>query len=132
MKAEGVARIYRRRKERERSSAIKSMCSKFKRDQAFTNVHGIRQIDVLFGDYLAEHDCAMPACNDCADGRSDVVITRSDICNQGEENVEGRLIAHLYLLVESELDLVEGNVVKLRHHRQNTEVPSEIRKSTET
>src|SRR5215831_10042300 len=72
---------------------------------------------MLLRGHVAEHRRAVPADHGRSDRAGDVIVTGRDIGDQRTQRVEGRLVAHLALLDDLELDLVHRNVAgALNHH----------------
>ena len=92
-------------------------------DQALADILGIGKTKVLFGGHVAEHGRAMPASHGSTDRRGDVVVTRSNVGDQGAEHIEGCLAAFLHLLFDVELDLVEGDVARAFDHDLHVMLP---------
>ncbi len=66
--------------------------------------------------HIAEKICACRACNSAADGRCDVVIARSNICNKGAKHIKGRSMTEPFLQKYICLYLVYGHMAWALYH----------------
>ena len=78
---------------------------------------------MLLRRHIAEHRRAMPTGHGRANGRGDVVVTGGDVGDQGTQHVEGRFAAFLHLLLDVELDLIEGHMTGTFHHHLHVVLP---------
>ena len=100
-------------------------------DQAFAHILSIGQTEVLLRRHVTEHRRAMPTGHRRTDRRGDVVVTGSNVGDQGAEHIEGCFAALLHLLLHVELDLIEGNVAGTLHHHLHVVLPGATGQFTE-
>ena len=92
-------------------------------DQALAHVFGVGQAQVFLGGHLAKHGRTVPARQGGTDGAGDVVITRSDVADQGTERIEKCFAALLHLLFDVELNLIHWHVARTLHHHLHIVFP---------
>ena len=81
---------------------------------------------MLLRSYVAEHGCAVPSNHSCADGRSDVVVSGSDVGNERAECVEGSTMTLLNLAFHVLLNLMHRHMSGTLDERLDVLCPSTL------
>ena len=79
-------------------------------DNTYTYIFAIRQAEVLFRRYVAEHGSTEPTDLCSSDSGSDMVVTRCDIGNEWTEGIERSIMAFLYLAFHILFDFMERHM----------------------
>src|ERR1700694_5829099 len=79
-------------------------------DHARLHVVAVGEAEMLLRRHVAKHGGAEPADHRRPNGARDVVVSRGDVGDQRPQRVERRLTAFFELLLDIDLDLVNGHV----------------------
>src|SRR5262249_52981352 len=76
-------------------------------DDAVFYVFLVRKSQMLFGCDITKHGGAVPADESCADGRSNVIVSGGDVCDQRSQGVKRSTVTPLHFLIHLLFDLVQ-------------------------
>ena len=107
------------------------MRSDFVGDNPFFHIVSVRQSEVFFRGYVAEHCTSEPADHRCADTACDMVIAGGDVGRQRTERVKRGFVAMFKLQVHVFLDEVHRNMSGTFDHDLAVVFPCDLRKLTE-
>ena len=96
------------------------------RDHAVFDVFLVRQAEVFFRRYVAEHRRAEPADHRRADGAGNVIVTGRDVGNERAERIKRGLFADLKLLAHVLFDEMHRDVAGTFDHYLHVVLPSNV------